>query len=100
MVPSTQATYTAYFSVVAARTIKKAKAPAQIHMINAGRVMYARSKNHPAKIIASTDAAEGGMLSSWFLGRPANPRLVVTVGNCQLKPYPPRLRRSCESMKE
>jgi hypothetical protein len=37
-------------------------------------------------MIANTEAAAGGILSSWFLGKLANPRFVVIVGKYQLNP--------------
>lgn len=64
MVPKTHAIYTAYLSLLVARTTKNTRAPPQMIMIDAGRVRYARLRNHPANMIARTEAAAGGILSS------------------------------------
>lgn len=82
-----------------ARRINIITAPVVIGTMNAGRVRYAFFRNHPAKMIARTEAAAGGMLRSWLRGRLANPRFVVIVGRYQLRLYPPRFMRSWVSMK-
>ena len=95
-----QAIYVAVCETLTHRMTKNDRAPAQMIIIYSGLVKYALLKNHPEKMIASTLAAAGGILRSWFLGRPAKPRSVVTVGNCHCRPYPPRFMSTCETQNE
>jgi hypothetical protein len=57
--------------------------------VRMGRGMKAFLSSHAVTIIALIPAAAGGILSSWFRGNPAKPRLVVMVGRNQVRPNPP-----------
>ena len=58
------AIYVAVRGTSTQRTMKKANAPAQMNIEISGLVRYARPRNHPAKMMASTVAAAGGILRS------------------------------------